>query len=305
MSRSMLLLPLALSLPACYIGPVLKVEDPEGRTCDANFLEWDGGLTHYVMQGRGDGAFDFEPEARHVDRIEGAYDLETGAFHWTTTYAEGGHRVEDVAEGSGTLWRDGDMEIGYELRARYADGSERTWQVHTERYGCVELTRSEDSDQRLEIVESTWADDEVTWVREWIWGPLAITGEGSRNTLGEASEEGGGKKDDLEFSYAQSSDINGRTNQVFEGYDGVRHLKGSWSRTRDGVVEMEYTSQVGREEPQSWSYVVDGEGSGKGTWAWHDATCELRFEGFRCKRRACNEEVLDGDCKPPVDFPVL
>jgi len=284
---------------------VFEVRGPAKRSCEANFLEWGGGLTHHVMQGRGDGAFDYDPEDPLIDRIEGEYDLETGDFHWTTTHAEGGFRTTETAEGYGTLWRDGDLEIAYDLTVQYADGSERTWQVQTERYGCSELTRTEDPDGRVEVVESTWGDEQVAWVREWIWGPLAITGEGSRNALGEQSEAGKVKKKERRYRYDEATDVEGRTVHTFDGDDGVRQLKGHWARTRDGVVTMRYTSQVDEQSPQEWEYTVDGKGAGDGTWTWGEDTCELRFRKFRCERKSCTAEAFDGECRPPVDFPAL
>src|SRR5690606_36023289 len=113
------------------------------------------------------------------------------------------------------------------------------------------------------------------------------------------------KKQELVYTYTRSSDIEGRTNQVFEGYDGVRHVQGSWSLTRDGSVQMDYTSQGEREEPQVWNYTIDAEGAGKGTWSWHNVTCDLRFNNFRCQRKACSVEGAEGACTPPVALPTL
>lgn len=306
MSRSFLLLPLAVLLPACYVGPMFKIVDEAKRTCDADFLDWGGGLTHHVLQGRGDGLFDYEPENPLIERIEGQYDLESGDFHWTATHAEGGFRLEEEAEGYGTLWRDGDLEVIYDLVVRYEDETERTWEVHTERYGCVETTRSESDRGRVEIVEATWGDDAVSWVRDWIWGPVAISGEGSRNKLGESSESGKvSRKGDLSYQYSQSTDVQGRTVHTFEGHDGVREVAGSWQIDRKGIFEADYTSRAERQDVQTWRYTVDGTGAGEGTWTWGEDRCDLKFRKFHCERRNCNDEALEGRCQPPVDFPDL
>ena len=84
----------------CYVGPVFNVKKGK-RTCPDDFLQWTGGLTYHILQGRGDGTFDYVPEQSHIDLVDGFYDLEEGDFWWQTFYTSGNRLDQDLATGAG------------------------------------------------------------------------------------------------------------------------------------------------------------------------------------------------------------
>lgn len=301
--RGIAVVVIAASLAGCSIGPKWKLMKPQKRTCAAEFLEWGGGLTFHVDQGPGDGTFAYDPPGDLITWVEGVYNLRNGDFVYTVTYADDSFRERDEVQGFGTLWTDGDMELEYTLTAHFADDSTASWEVHSQRYGCQEVSRIEDEDGRLEIVDGTWGSDAFSYVREWIWGPLVVEAKGSLEPDGDWEESASEKDGDLRLIYIDKGHADGRVRRDFKGFNGLVEVSGDGSVDRTGTVVMDYWSRSGEGEKAFWEYEVDAWGDGTGIWEQGDATCDLKFDDFSCKLRNCTD-AEPGPCSPPAPFPV-
>lgn len=299
MRWSLLLVPVVLS--GCYVGPVFSLVKESKRTCGASFLAWGGGLTYHVLQGPGDGSFDYEPYGSLVERIEGQYDLKNGSLWWRADYADDSFRVRDDVLGYGTLWRDGDMDLTYSLDVTLADGGEETVKVRTQRWGCTETIREDRGDDRVTIRRGEYSNDAFTYTREWIWGPLVVESEGTRAKDGSWEESTDVQEGIYKLVFTEVGDGAGHVRRDFSVEDG-RKLNGYWERDRDGSITMDYTSNAPGSKRQSWTYTVSGEGKGGGRWEQDGATCDLKFNNWNCKRRNCSDGT-DGECTTPMPWP--
>lgn len=299
--RWSMLLGIAAAASGCYVGPVFELKKESKRTCEDDFFSWGGGLTHHVVQGPGDGTFDYDPTGDLVDRVDGFYDLDVGDFWWWTYYKDDSHRVTDHATGFGTLWRDGDMDVEYTLDVAWADGVDRTYEVRTKRYGCEETTQTGDEDGPISVVEGVWSTDAFTYVTEWIAGPILVTAEGVQSADGAWVESEDLEDGDLVMRYDESGDGDGGIVRSFLVGDGVVEVEGSWERFVDGEVVFSYTSKRVGTKRETWSYTLNGEGRGEGVWDQDGVSCDLVFEDFECARQGCG--ASNGVCEPPVAYP--
>ena len=117
----------------CRVVPVFSLKGKKGRTCASDFLDYTGGITHHVLNGSGDGTFVYDPPQSHIDGIDGLYDLKTGDFWWDVTYLDWFKTKDEFRDGTGTIWKDGDMDVGYRLDSLRADGSVRQYELRTVR----------------------------------------------------------------------------------------------------------------------------------------------------------------------------
>ena len=130
---------LLLPLSGC-LTPVFELESE--LMCSENFLDWTGGLTYHVLQGNGDGTFDYEPMGS-ATRVAGGYDLVSGDFEWQVTYDDDSAKQTEVVEGYGRVWKDGDLDLVSTSTVTYLDGSAVVTSIRDERWGC-------DVERRLE-----------------------------------------------------------------------------------------------------------------------------------------------------------
>jgi len=281
---------------------VFDLVKPQDRTCASDFLDYTGGLTHHVLQGPGDGSFSYDPPAAHIDRIEGAYDLQTGLFGWEVDYGSGYKRSERIRDGIGTIWRDGDLDLAYGLETVRRDEQSLTYAVRSIRLGCVEDTRFEEVERGEVTLESRVYGDsgfEITGVRLYRGVLVDVAGEGLRDGAVEtrvAHQDG-----PFDLSYVQTDDGDGRIRREFDDAIGNETLVGFWETGPTGTL-FEYTRQPSGQAVEAWRVSVDSAGDGQGTVVYgmpEDASCSLVFEAGSCWREDCTDGT-NGPCLPPV-----
>ncbi|MEN0061834.1 MAG: hypothetical protein AAGA48_06755 [Myxococcota bacterium] len=272
-------------------------DDP---TCDADFVDWAGGLTNDVLQGSGDGAFDYIPrDSDIVVQMAGEYDLRTGDLEWERTYVEGAFRRSESAEGQGTLWPDGDLDLEYDLEVTLPL-IRRSIEVRDLRLGCDVNRRVEDEQGRVEIYRGELTDDGLLYTHEFVDGARTFVADGERLPDGSWTESLNFQGANLTYMLDESGnarDVSWRRDLVYETADTL--LNGFYRRRANGRMNVEYRAIINDGVPEFWNYGFDSEGNGTGTLTFEDGTpaCTLTFQRGACTVTDCDAE---GTCVPPL-----
>ncbi|MEZ4321034.1 MAG: hypothetical protein R3F61_26380 [Myxococcota bacterium] len=273
----------------------------KATTCDADVTAPPGSLAHHVLVGGpGDGTFAYDPPAAHIEAVEGAYDLSTGAFAYTVRYAEGFRSEDRITDGTGTLWRDGDSDLAYDLALVRRDGSEQGFHVRSVRLGCAEDSRFEDAVTGALSYESRVYDpDGYALDRRFDYRGVRVSAVGHVELDGSAQLEMALASGPYALDYTETDDGNGTVRRTFDDRIGIEAVVGSWETDADGT-RTDFTRTRDGESPEHWEYAVDPAGDGSGTLTTDDgAACELRFTANRCMQSGC-VGLEDGPCFPAV-----
>ena len=113
----------------------------KGRgACEHDFVSWWGDLSTYVDQGDADGSewvFEVDPPEQWIVSAKGGYDEATGDFNFTRRYLAR-HTIADyAAEGYGTVYEDGDLDVILSVTATDVLGVTGAWTERHERSGCA------------------------------------------------------------------------------------------------------------------------------------------------------------------------
>ncbi|NCG21567.1 MAG: hypothetical protein GWP91_21345 [Rhodobacterales bacterium] len=305
MPRAFALVALLTLLPACYMGPVFKLAPQAKRSCaTSDFLEYDGGLPFFVSQGNGDGTFDFDPTGSLMVSTQGLYDITEGQFLWTTQYAADAHRVEETAQGTGVIARNGDVDLEYALTISFSDDSEEVWDIRTKRAACAETTRVENVDLGLlSLIDTIWGTDGRDWERYFIQDTATPTGVGHQDKDGSWTETVDFKKNEVQVAWTQTDDAQGYQRRDFDDDNGNTVTTGYWERWYGGTVVMDFTAKNRNFKKQFWTLEINNLGDGAGTWEQEGVTCELKFTGHNCKQRACSDGSENRSCSMPIEWP--
>jgi hypothetical protein len=259
-------------------GAAAFVLDAE-LSCDVDYLSWTGDLTYAILQGSGDGAFDYDPPGDVESKLTGQYDLATGDFSYDVEYDPEHYRVSSVVSGYGYAAENGDLDIEYSVVTEDLLGDTWTVVLRLERVGC-------------DVTTQWFADDGTYYERQ---GAFAAEGFAYTQTVDALYAEGlirpdltrsetktGETASGVAYDGASESDGNGYTItdwvQVNEpedwtaiGYD-ESFLDGSSHRHYEFDSEDDYT----------WDQNVDYAGDGAGTYVGDGFTCDLRFVDWVC-----------------------
>ncbi|MBN1335374.1 MAG: hypothetical protein JXB39_05390 [Deltaproteobacteria bacterium] len=166
-SLARLLLPFAL-LAACH-----DETDEVPLSCAYDPHDWYDNA-FYTFRRSSDGVFDFDPIGDEVVGRVGMYDLETGDFDWTDTYASGHFLVSLVGTGFGTIYETGDLDLLTRNTTTDVLGEVTANRYRVEREGCSGTVKVTEWEPDLDPIreppvgaeEHEWttqivADDEV------------------------------------------------------------------------------------------------------------------------------------------------
>jgi hypothetical protein len=284
----------------CYAGPVFKL-DEKNATCEQPFLDWTGGLTFHVLQGNGDGAFDYVPVDPRIAGIDGYYDLKTGEFWWWTTYAEDAHRSLDRVEGTGTIWPDGDMDLGYTTETEWADGTRDTTAVRDQRLGCDVSIRREDEQGLTRFEYGAYDASGYAYRRDWTIGADRLSSNGYlenglvwTESLDFASEQ-------LQMSFEETGEPDGHHRHDFvESFEGWT-FAGAYERWLDGTTHYLYDATDPSGELVGWDVQLDAAGFGTGSWTLGDTVCDTAISQDGCALTGCGSS--NGACTLPWSAP--
>jgi hypothetical protein len=295
-------------LQGCYVGPVFKLK-PRELTCAEPFHPWGGGLVTHVAQGRGDGRFDYDPPGGVLDRISGEMNLRTGEFFWVEDYADDSYRADNTVEGYGTIWRDGDLDVRYDMLATTDEGDEFDYTVREQRLGCdMERWIEENIDDvpdPTEVWDGTFTDDGFEYEHRFGRYGEVMVAEGRTESDGSYEEslrfeEGG----DL-IHWDEEGDGEGVVRREFDERLDFQ-LTGSWERQKNGDLEVAFEFKAQSGPLQTWSYDVSERGNGTGRLQIGGSECDLSFDEWSCRLEDCNVASLEGEpCDAPMEPPRL
>lgn len=267
-----------------------------GATCGQDFTKWSGGLTHHILQGTGNGAFDYDPEGNIERRVVGGYDLHTGEFEWDVSYAPDHWRTATEVRGYGYANENGDLDVLYTRAVTDVLGNTSEVDVREERVGCdvtvltaipadgggtldqltegtfvkdaYEYTRTlPDADVDMWIQEGTLHSD-LTWEESYDFVASGV--DYQSDTEGDAAEG-----HSLEtWSQARSDSTFAGTTET--GLDGGTH----WTYTVNG-------------DEASWDYELDYGGTGTGTYSQSGLSCDVTFTVGDCEMDCDNGQHYD------------
>lgn len=277
------LLILSLPLFGC-IKPVFELE-PE-LICGEDFLSWTGGLTFHVLQGNGDGSFDYDPVGS-AERVVGQYDLETGDFNWEVSYSDDSAKQSESVEGFGRVWKDGDLDIYSTVTTAYLDGSEEIRAVRDERWGCNVYRRLEDETGSMETETGSFLEGRYDYDRRWFSYGRDLTASGSVNPDATYSEILDYENGDTKFEYAETGDADGYIYRDFVDRDSSR-MDGYFERWATGAEHWDYKHRVDGVS-YYWDYEFDYDGNGSGTLTWKSESCDLKFKEGTCRKKNCTD----------------
>ncbi len=294
--RSSMLLAVALLAVGC--GPRFRL-DQKGLTCNEGHLTWAGGLTNHVLQGSGKGDFAYDPVMDTVDFIDGFYDLDTGDFWWQSTYADGLSRVEELAQGYGTLWPDGDLDIEYALDIELVDGRSEDFVVRERRLGCDLDVRVEHEDGDVRVYEGQFTGGQLEYVHTWTDLTREYEAVGTRSPDGTWTEELAVEDGDFEYRLEDQGDFELSWRRDFRRVNAYTTLEGELEQDAQGATTVSYTFEPASGPDETWSYTIDLLGEGEGTLDYAQQSCSLSFSEGKCTASGCNR---DGRCQPPLEI---
>lgn len=301
-------LPAVALLQACYIGPVFKLQE-KSLTCSEPMLGWGGGLVTHVMMGKGDGSFDYDPPGGLLDRVVGAMNLRTGDFQWSEDYAPDSYRARNDVLGYGTIWEDGDLDIGYDMNAITDEGDEFSITIRERRLGC-EMERwveenIEDVSDPSQVWAGTFTDGGFEFEHRFGHYGLVMQAEGRTESDGSYEERLRYEEVGAVVYWDEEGDGEGWARREFDEQLGFS-LEGFWERQKNGDTEVEYEYQAVTGPPQFWAYEVNERGNGSGSLAIGAAECDIRLSEWSCVLEDCNQASLEGEaCVPPLEPPRL
>jgi len=286
--------------------PVFKLDKLDKRSCSEDFIAWNGGLTQHVDAGDGTGEFDYANPDPLIDTTAGYYDLSTGEFFWWDEYLDAGHRQQGHYSGVGTLWRNGDLDLEYELEHYFSDDTKDVWNVRQERFGCEEKLRLESAEdpEDLEFVTGTYSEGAFAFTHEWIDGSVIAVANGTKYADQSYTSTLEITDGPVLLAHQETGDGEGNVSRIFSYDRGYTKVEGFWDREVQGTVSMDYFSKSSGSKKQFWVYHFDALGNGEGSWTQDDVACDLLFEAGECKRRQCTDDS-NGKCTTPVEAPTF
>ncbi len=290
-------------LAGCTVGPVFNLKRDARRTCpQSDFLEYTGGLAFHVSQGNGDGTFDYDPVAGHIERTNGFYRLKTGEFAYDVVYTDSWKLTDEVRDGRGTLWRDGDHDLVWTLESDRGGEDLRTYDVRSIRLGCEEDTRYENVDSGALSYETRIYDaDGFDIERQETYRGAFVTATGRGEKDGSIEVSVDYTDGPFDLSYVETDDGNGVIRRSFDDVVGSDELEGFWETGPDGV-SYDYRRDAPGQRIERWVFTLDARGDGGGQVLFGAAeadSCGLFFEAGTCSRQGCTNGA-NGPCQPPV-----
>lgn len=262
-----------LLLTGCLGGERFSVSDP---SCETGYLEWAGGLTHHLVEGRPDGTFDYDPAGLVESRIVGAYDLSSGDFEYDVEYHPDHYRAGTTVEGYGYAATNGDLDVEYTLTTTDVLGAGWSIDVRDKRVGCEVARRVDYSNATVWHEGEFFADRyEYTDSEEVDGAPWVVHG---------VSYPDGSWVEELDYLGPSE------TYRFDQEGTGDGYSRRDWTLVDNATIYSGYTEyflEGGRHvhydvDGVTWDYTVDYEGDGSGTLTGSGYDCDLTFTDGDC-----------------------
>ena len=280
---------LALVL-ACGPQPAKNWID-SAPTCAYTVQDWSDDLLMYIAQGDGSGAFSFDPQDEPRTSLEGEYDATSGDFEWSVNF-DGDYFLDAVsAEGYGTVYHDGDLDLLWQQVTRdVLDATSTDW-VRLERYGCeVERLSWADGSDDVFRVEGEYEDDtSFSWsadVPGYDWRGTMWSDATSRELI---------EADDGTYDYRTDTFADGTTESSFNlgCYDAYTCV-GEGETDFDGGSAQRFDVLDGGDLVASIVTAFDYAGNGTQTFTYPNGdvvSCDFTI----ASSGACSYRCDDGD----------
>lgn len=258
------------------------------RTCAADVLAVDDGLlSHLVASEDGGRSFDHVPDSPLIDRVVGTYDLVTGVFGWSTTYADGYRVLRDDVAGTGTAYVDGDLDLDYTITTQLRGNKRTVNRVRELRLGCdVQRVTYNRNDELVATEVGTVQADGYHYVRTRTERGVLVDTEGvlaGDRTRTEAEAWRSGR---YQYAHTRTDDGLGKVTTDFEEVDDGVQSAGTVVDRFDGSSRHQFTA-TDSGATLTWDYVVEASGNGEGTLEvsppnGNSYECDVVFEDFAC-----------------------
>lgn len=265
----------------------------QAPACEHDVYDWSDDLLGYVLTGDGSGAFDFDPVDTPRTRVHGVYEPTTGNFLWNTTFGEEYFLQKVVAEGYGTVYHNGDLDLLWTQVATDILGEEfsTVWRVN--RLDC---------DLRV----ATWPEDDETSALEkegeyedaesWAWAAEDELAEYHGTTRQNLAETFVSEAVDGSATVSITTKPTGIAESEWSqacGSNGVLLCEGTSLRRFDGGQEDTYS--VFQEDDLVYDVVQNFGYDGDGTITWttpegDSLECTYDQDGDDCKYE-CDDDT--------------
>jgi hypothetical protein len=283
-----LLVPALLALAACGGDARFAIRD---QSCSADVVPLARDLTTHLVNGEGDGTFDYDPDSSVIAQVTGSYDLVTGDFSWTETGTdESWVDSIEMRDAWGYANTNGDLDVVGTLVVMDVLGVEDVRQVRIERVGCQQTRRvrftSGGTIERESVEEGTFSDDAYIYTIETDYDGTTYEVDGTRQVDGTWVEGHTYLAENYRYRDERVGDLNAGTStsvysEVFSVRGGETRREGTVERATDGSETRRFT-QISPDGTSEWEYTTDYGGNGSGTVSGPGYTCTLQFVDDRC-----------------------
>jgi hypothetical protein len=262
--------------------------------CGQDIYVWSDDLLAFVLTGNGSGEFDFDPDDEPRTGVVGEYDALDGDFDWATQYDGGYYLRRATAEGFGTAFHNGNLDLLYteEVTDMLGDAVSTVHRVQrTECDMTIATWDAEGSADDAFVMSGSYSDDSV-----WSWtaedAGYSYTGS-LRQNLSRSSQV---DADDGSYSAFTSSKPDGETTQTWSGVCSELECEGETTRHFDGTLDATASYFDGDElyAESVGAYAYDGSGVETITYVG-GPTCDYTTDEAGDCSYECDDGT-DGNC---------
>jgi hypothetical protein len=273
MRRWLLVVPLVLA--GCNTGGRFAINN---RSCGEDYLNWSGGLTYSLLQGPGDGTFDYDPPGQMQTELKGSYNLQTGDFNWDVSYDPSHWRTDTTVTGYGYAMTNGDLDIGYTTDTTDVLGASYPADVRVQRTGCDMAVRTDYGGGDVYEEAGTYAGGKYQYEDDSTYNGAPWIVQGTQHDDHTYTETLDFSSAQMSYSYTENGDADGYSKRDFTQTQGTDTFAGYIEDFLDGTEHVHYTV----DSTGTWDYQTDYSGNGSGTYSESGVSCNLTFTNGNC-----------------------
>lgn len=265
--------------------------------CNLDVYDWSDDLLSHVLQGKGDGVFDYNPSDLPRIRVWGSYKPSSGSYSYQVNYSTEFYLDSADYNGFGTVYHNGDLDLLEVERVVDMLGDEFAQYNRVERQGCnvtmiswdIEDTSAENAFTRT----GTYTDDATfAWTAED--EDYAYSGtlhaDLTRTTRTEAIEDGG-----FEETTYRSDGTGTELYEQIPCAGSGQTCTGTTELRYNGARHMVYTIYDGEDIYAEVSGDIAYDGAGELNAVFHDGDDTLACTFTYASDGDCVYECEDGD----------
>jgi len=287
MRRWLFLLPVVLVGCGIGGGPQFSIKN---RSCNEDYLTWTGGLTFDLLQGQGDGTFDFDPTGQMESELSGTYNLQTGDFNWDVSYDPTHWRTDTSVTGYGYAMTNGDLDLKYTTTTVDTLGASYSADVRMQRTGCDVQRRIDYGGGSVAEETGTFQNGEYDYENDSDYNGSPWVVQGALHNDQSYTESLDFSDSQFTYSYTDNGDADGYSKRIFTQTQGGSTFQGYIEDFLDGTSHVHYTV----DSDGIWDYQTDYSGNGTGTFTQSGTTCNLTFTNGNCAYDCGNSQT--GSC---------